>query len=254
MGRKAGDGVKYGILMPYFNRLEQLRMTLVSFKSHYGSRLDWRAVIIVDRKESEPDRVVDVILKLGLTRRCIVLDSPTVGPSNSPCREYNLAADAADAEFILPTNPECLHLTDILSQLDVNFGRDRNCYVICACDSVTDVHMTGDDLGTLTYRHKEWFQHSIHHDRRLNFCTAMSTENYRKIGGFDVEFEAALGYADDDFLDRITTAGIRVITCDAAMSLHLEHDVTNRGERRSLVADNLLIYERKKAERLGVEA
>jgi hypothetical protein len=241
--------MKYGILMPYFNRRAQFRMTLVSFKHHYGHRDDWRVVVVVDRKDKDPDGVASTIKSLGLSDRCLVFQSPSEGESNCPAREYNAAAEIADARFVMPTNPENLHKTDILGEMDKLFAENGDRYVICACQSVVNVSMPGDDFAGLSFNHKEWFQHSLHNNHRLNFCSALSFANYKRIGGFDTDFEAGLGYCDDDFLDRVVDAGIEVMVRDDMLSLHLEHEITNKGDRGRLARMNQLLYARKQARR-----
>lgn len=239
--------MKYGILMPYLDRLPQLRMTLVSFRSHYAHRDDWRAVIMVDRKETKPQEIASMVTALGMENRCLVFGPIGNGSSNTPCAEYNQAAAISDADYVLPTNPECLHLTDILGELDKLFAVDPNRYVVCACEAVARVSMPHDDMAGLAYKHVDWYQHSKHHNPMLNFCTAISRNNYNRIGGFDPAYSGGLGYADNDFINKIKAAGLPLVVRDDMIALHLEHPVTHGAQRKELVRRNRLIYEGRKA-------
>lgn len=230
--------VKYGIVMPYIDRAEQFRRTLASFAHHYAGRDDYIVVVIEDPKNT--DDVSDVLAAYGGVPS---LHIPLTfdGPCWTPCPHYNQGVAAVDAEYVLPTNPECLHLTDVLAGMDECFARDPNTYVVARCTAGSNVRMA-DAFPSLTYDKRQWCP------RDLNFCTAISTDNYDRIGGFDEDYVFGLGFADDAFLDAINGAGIPLVRRPDLVALHQEHpQMPAKGPQRStLVGINRRLYASKK--------
>lgn len=205
--------IKYAILIPYYNRLEQLKNTLISFDHHYSKRNDWIAIVVVGQKESE---IVGKIKEFGF-KNCLTILSPVL--SNTPVVEYNYAAKISEAEYFVLTNPECLHRVDILSICDEIFSKSDP-YIMCACEAIDN--MTGK-FPNIEYTHEMWYQHSIHRNRKLNFCSVISSANYNKIGGFNEEYINGIGCADDEFLDNVIENYIPIVVRDDALVLHQKH-------------------------------
>jgi hypothetical protein len=116
-------------------------------------------------------------------------------------------------------------MSDILGGLDGIFEASKNVYVACACLSVRHFEVNSlDDFKTgIKYRTIEWYQHSEHTPRKLNFCTAISRENYDRIGGFDENYANGYARADDDFVRLIEEARIPIVQRDDLLTLHIEH-------------------------------
>lgn len=227
--------VKYAIVVPYIDRAAQFDRTLASFAHHYGGRDDYIVVVVEDPKNT--DDLQDVLSKYSGIVPLLHVSLAFSSPCWTPCPHYNQGVAAVDAEYVLPTNPECLHLTDVLAGMDDAFAHDPNTYVVCRCTAGSNVSMP-DAFASLRYDKRQWCP------RDLNFCTAISRVNYDRIGGFDEDYVFGLGFADDAFLDAIKGAGIPLVRPDGLVALHQDHpQVPRKGPKRAaLVATNRRLY------------
>ena len=191
--------------MPYYNRANQLYNTLSSFSYHYKDRDDYEVVIIEDGKtvkeEARHDELLTVIkcFDLHININHIQTDYEDCwNPAPLICD----GVEASSGEFLVLTNPEVLHKSNILYALDGEFMKDKDTYVVCACENVKINRYYEDieDINTFKYEHIMWYQHSEHRNRMLHFCTAISRDNYNKIGGFDRRYMYGAGVEDVDFL------------------------------------------------------
>lgn len=243
--------MNYSIVMPYFDRLAQLERTLVSFGHHYHSRADYEIVVVEDEKNT--DGLNELLGRFThLPVRWFRME--TGGDTYTPSSLYNEGAKIAHGRYLILTNPECLHLTDVLSGCDrILQNASDSVYIVCACRHVTRCVMGPSGFESLTYRPGPWYQHSQKKNKLLNFCSIIPAALYRDIGGFDEAFDPGYAYADDDFRDRVLATASRLVISDDLMVLHQEHrkfhDYVNRAEYRSLLNRNKQLYESKKADR-----
>jgi len=220
--------MKYSILMPYYNRAVQLHNTLISFKRWYHDRSDYEIIIVKDAKSNDKLETDSFQLPISILKGD---DAP------NPCTAFNTAAAAAHGKILIITNPECFHDTDILSMLD---KEDPNAYLICSCKSIINVKCTSQKL---SYTFEKWYQHSKHNPRDFHFCTAISKDNYFKVGGFDERYANGVAYDDIAFRDSVKAAGIKFIHLDYAITLHQYHPRERSLERTALIQRNKKIYE-----------
>jgi len=261
--------VKYSILMPYFDRLEQIRCTLTSFEHYYADRDDVEVIIVEDCKNN--DGVASYIsdYRNRMAARGIAFQLHYVKEADiipvtdvsfwTACHLYNIAALKARGEYLLITNPEGLHKADILTGLDEEFSKNPNAYVICSCQAVGPVTFT--DPGDFSSLHYEtikvdgsvWLQHSKYHHHMLNYCTVISARNYDKLHGFGMEFCAGYAFGDNDFRDRVIIEGLDIVNRDDLLTLHQCHPRFNSYvseiDYRSLHTRNKEIYMELKAKR-----
>jgi len=216
-----GEEMKYSILMPYYRRLDQLQSTLQSFKYFYPYRNDYEIILIIDNKIDSKDSI-------GLNELLSVFPSLSIAPvlgtpddSYSPATSYNIGANLASGEYIILTNPENMHTVDVLRGLDEEFEKSKDSYVVCSCLSIQDKYLPVDQINDAK---GQWYQHSIHRNIGAHFCSAISRENYFKVGGFSEEFSAGIGFDDDDFRNKVQAAGIPFVYRDDLITLHLNHD------------------------------
>lgn len=207
--------MKYSIILPYYKRAALLRNTLASFRHHYAARNDYEVIIVEDVKNARDaaehealGKVIEEYRDIG-TAWMIQDKRETMCPGTA----YNMGVKASAGEFIVISNPECLHDVDILAGLDAEFEKDPGCYVVCACLGL-------DETGT----RGTWYQHSKSKDHKLNHCTAISRANYERIGGFDEEFANGYARADIDLVWTIMDAGIPIIERDDLLTAHQRHD------------------------------
>jgi len=225
--------MRYSFLLPYYDRSLLLEVTLRSFERFYSNREDWEVVVVEDFKNvknAELHRQLkEVVEEHDMSVRIVEGFEDSFNPSVL----FNLGAKQAQGEFLILSNPECKHTVDILFGLDEEFSYGKDCYVICACRAL-------NEDGTF-YR---WYQHSEHRNACYHFCSAISQENFWRIGGFDERFKDGYGYDDDAFRDRVARSGIPFIVRDDLVVEHQWHRrVRPAGHRRAL-RRNKELYER----------
>lgn len=243
--------MNYSIVMPYFDRLAQLERTLVSFGHHYHSRGDYEIVVIEDGKNVDGlNELLGRFTHLPLRWFRMQTDEDTY----TPCSLYNEGARIARGQYLILTNPECLHLTDVLSGCDrILLNESDQVYIMCACHHVTRCVMGPSGFESLTYQDGPWYQHSQEKNKLLNFCSIIPATLYHGIGGFDEAFGPGYAYADDDFRDRVLAAASRLVISDDLVVLHQEHrkfhDYVNRAKYRERLHRNKELYESKRVAR-----
>jgi hypothetical protein len=212
--------------MPYIDRKEQFKKTLDSF-GQYKKRKDFEIILAIDVKNRDD---------IQYLKSTIPIVKVATGSKDcfNPSKAFNVAAGLAKGKFLVVTNPECLHASDILGGLDEGFDRNPNAYVVCACESVG-----------LDGRFHMWYQHSEHRNERYHFCNALSAENYRRVGGFDERYCDGVGYDDNDFRDAVENAGIPFILRDDLLSVHRWHPKIKAPDYKARLAKNRALYESK---------
>ena len=232
--------MKYSILMPYIRRAGQLHNTLISFEQHYVSQKnDFEVIIVEDEKNFLDQREHNSLVRiLDYFRGWMNIKHLHISNRNqyNPAPLFNIAAQEASGEYFIITNPECFHQTNILKGLDEEFNKNPDVYVMCACESRKGCNHFIAAFDELKGEHHAWYQHSIHRNAQYHFCSALSKDNWNRIGGFDERFGDGIGYDDDDFRDTVKHAGITVVTRDDLLTIHIQHEKSDRppGHRRLL--------------------
>ena len=251
---ESGESIKYSLLMPYYNRPTQFEMTLISFLMRYSLRKDYEVVLIEESKNIKNNEYHDTLLNIinkyskpdpqngRLTsiniKHLQYCERDTLNPSVM----FNYGAKNSAGEILVITNPECYHEADVLKGFDREFLMDPNIYVVCGCKLV-DMVPGGSYFD---YKFVMWYQHSVHNNRRLHFCSAITKENYFKIGGFDEGYVDGVAFDDDDFRDTIAyRSGLTIKLRDDLVISHLNHEISNEAKRQDLIDINRNYYIRK---------
>lgn len=226
--------MKYSILMPYHDRLEQLRNTFNGFRKRYAGRDDFEVVLVVDTKSIGQ---MYQLLRLAEQQQFPMSVTELKGwDSLNPAPHYNLAAQKAKGEYFVLTSPEVMHVADVLGGLDEEFEKDKDVYVVCACKSINkngSFHM--------------WYHHTKHRDVRYHFCSALHSDTWRMVKGFDEEYANGVAFDDDDFLHSIMSFRVDLVMRDDLLTVHQWHERPQfrTPERRTLVMRNRLYFETK---------
>lgn len=235
--------MKYSIIMPYYRRATQLHNTFVSFEHHYADRHDYEIVLVIDKKND--DEVNDVLIAW---RGCLPVTSILcqVDGYSNPSPMFNLGVRNSTGEYIVLTNPECLHQNNVLAGLDQEFEQDQGLYVMCACQSLVKCAGRVDRFDDLKGQFHMWYQHSQHNNRCLHFCSALSRLNYNLIEGFDEAYAHGIAYDDDDFREKIKAAKIEIVLADTLLVSHQEHtrqhQILQRGDYKQRLNRNQKLY------------
>lgn len=240
--------MKYSIIMPYHNRFLHLQNTLVSFKHWYKDRDDFEIIIVEDYK-NQMDSVEHLNL-LSLIDEyedlCPIKHIKySVKECYNPAGMFNLATISADGEYLILTNPECLHEVDILSGLNNLIKENNTRYIVCSCKSIYNQNQI-KNLDDLTYTFDMWYVHGEHYPRKIHFCTCISRDVMCAIGGFDEEYMKGIAYEDDDFVKKIEDVKYPIHHADDLVVLHQAHSRYYGNPNQSeLMKVNELYYKSK---------
>jgi len=120
-------------------------------------------------------------------------------------------------------------------------------YIICACECCKYGEKTHESIAELTgaLEHMQWFQHSLHNNRRLHWCSFITKTDYEKIGGFDESYQKFCGYDDDDFREKVRAAGIPLVVRDDLVVVHLNHPRVHQSGTKAMSVAGLEYYRNK---------
>jgi len=217
--------MKYSILVPFFNRAKEFRLSLESYNHWYGDRKDVEILVGEDPKNT------DCILPLvGQYPRLNIRVVNDCGHEACFCPApiFNRLAEEAAGEVFILTNPESVHMTNILDWIDRNYPV-LSSYLIFACEA--GIVADSNQAFPLKYQHHLWYQHSEHNNRMLHFCSAIPRNMYYGVGGFDESYARGIAYDDNDFIQKIRVLGIPCVAVDDQRTVHVEHD-------RSYISDS----------------
>ena len=229
--------IKYSFILPYYDRLNQLAATLVSFMSFYQDRKDIEIIIVGDEKmtsEEESD-LFQLLSTCGMEfpyKYIKYIDSE--GSTFNPAPKFNEGVKHANGEFLVITNPECAHAVDVLSGFDSVFEVSKDIYVICGCMSL---NKDGSD--------HMWYQHSKHRNKGYHFCSCLSYVNYKKIGGFNEEYKHGWGYDDDSFIARVKHSDLVILLRDDLRVFHLYHEKIKPPKGKEKLQRNKNLFEQE---------
>lgn len=233
----------YSLLLPYYNRPE-LQYALESIKKFYWHRTDLEIILIEDTKTYNDKKqheqlcnIVKTYMKETYCKFLIVLDKIV---SYNSASKYNTGYAAAQGDILILSNPETLHLNDLLTFLDKqNFEND---YYVFDCMAVD---LAVNEKGEICYKFKQWYEHATI-QRNYHFCSAISLKNFYKIGGFNEDLNNGIAYEDDFFIARIKQYNITIHNINHLQVAHIEHDRNynlNPIEKQALINKNKALWE-----------
>lgn len=218
--------MKYSIIMPYHNREGQLFNTFLSFVHHYKNRKDLEIIVVEDIKNKNNqewhDALLDIVDKFQDDLNIKLIGSNEDNCYN-PSKLFNLGVRKSTGEYVVLTNPECFHYSNILAGFD-EVERLRESYVVCACLNVHQYKLFNDSFESFQYEPHSWYQHSKHRNALFHFCSCISKENYLRMGGFDERFSQGYCYDDDDLRETVKRNNIPFIIADDLITFHQAHE------------------------------
>ena len=226
--------MKYSFVIPYYNRVT-LWNTLLSFDHFYKGRTDYEVLILEDKKNAEHPEWHPALMEIlrAYPQLPIVYRRMNYTNWSCPCSTINDGVDIAKGEYVIMTNPECMHYADVLKGFDEELAKGiAHPYIICGCMSVGCDVMKANTFEEYTYVANKWYQHSVHNPYHLNFCTLISKADYIRIEGFNEEFDKGIGRADVEFINLIGRSGFNIILRDDLLVLHQHHVESYPTERK----------------------
>jgi len=220
------------IVMTSSNRSKQTYYTL---KSLMNSAFKNIHVILVD------DSDIDPITIETLESYPFYIDFVKIKKNNktwkNPCVNYNIGFLFVKGEQVIIQNAEVCHVGDVLNHVHETVNKE-NYYVFDVQQSLdynTNEILYKKDIIDINYfsgagEWRLWYQHAKHHNRKLHFLSAMNFKVFKKIGGFSYDYSFGSGYDDDDFVLKINSLNIPIVTLSNEESMcggiHLFHTLS----------------------------
>ena len=209
--------------MTYYNRKEQLLNTLNSINN--SKHKDNIQIIIVDDCSTNNYKLnLNELLIINKNIELITLTKETKWYTN-PCIPFNIGFKKIKNNNVIIQNSECYHNGDIIDYVLNNLN--NNNYLSFGCYSLTE----NQDLNNINITNKivsfdgdnGWYNHSTIRPVYYHFCSAITHENLKKLGGFDERFANGIGYDDNELLIRIDRLGLTKTIIDTPNVFHQYH-------------------------------
>jgi len=258
---------KLSIIMPYYNRQEQLNFTLKTIAlSEFAKDIE---IIIVDDGSHIREKAKNIVIN----HKNLYIKLLEVKPEDkwwrNPCIANNIAIKESSAPILLLQSPEVFHVGDVIKYVIENINDNR--YILFKCfylysnigeiirknyseksignlDEFRDNILKYLRLDNQTNKRIGFKSTGKWMRQRYNFLSAMTRKDMDDLGGFDERF--ALGYGNDDveFLHRINLKkmSIKKIKSTIAFGVHQKHRVSYDRNKQLLKSNNkLLLYAEK---------
>ena len=232
--------MKVSIVMAYFNRLDQLGVTLRTINKTSYNDVE---IIVVDDASSTVQHA-NKIVSVSRFKPKVISVRRREKRWNNPCIPFNMGIKAATGDIIMLQNPENLHCGDIISHMIQNITPDS--YLVYACYSVDNcltARIRKVDFNSNDYDKRilsivspmrtdnsqgptRWANHPVYWPTNYHYVSAAYADKVRIAGGFDERYSKAPGYDDDDFVLRMKhDAHLRVVSFDenAPLTIHQHH-------------------------------
>ena len=136
------ENTKYSFLMPYYDRAKQFKNTINYFKHFYSDRDDWEIILVEDLKNTEDEKKHSDLLEIIEYAKDFNITHLNYERADcyNPAEMFNIAAKNAKGDFLIITNPEMLHESNLLSGFDKKLLEKPEDYIVCCCKAVDDVN------------------------------------------------------------------------------------------------------------------
>ena len=239
------DKKKFSIIMAYFNRKEQIILTLNQFQRLYAYKYNFEVVIVNDCSD-ENEKLSDIVNNYSFKIKYIELKDKTWINSVVPLNVAILNI-SHDVDIVIFQNPEIFHCGNIFEHVknikeDEYFvypvfsspSYEKNNYLKQLFKKNCDNYLN-EFINKIDKRHFEnkssqgWLQHINFNNRQLNFLSAISKSNLDKVGGLCNEMKDGFWYDDDEFLLRIKkVANCISIDSNKLIGIHQRHSGGSR--------------------------
>lgn len=242
--------ITFSIVMPYFNRKDQLALTLERYAaSPLASSCE---VILVDDGSDEDHRLDASFFTpfAPLTFRAYYLPRDKRTWTN-PCIPFNfgLTKVSGESEWIILQSPEVVPYTsgrsgkhqDVLTYL-ASPDADPSLYHLMEVFALPPainagvlrpLVEAGEHAQTIlasSLKHKTpgewhtvWYSHPRYNPNHLHFCAAMHKSVLDKVGGFNPAMAHGIDFDDNEFVERVKRVATPVYMPKPHIGFHLWH-------------------------------
>jgi glycosyltransferase involved in cell wall biosynthesis len=214
--------------MGYYNRKEQIFKTVQSIADSV-EKGEVELVIIddgssVEQQLSIPELVQYSNLKFNITLQNFKTEEKTWV---NPCIAYNKAISLAQGDIIMLQNPECMHVGNVLKYVKENLKKYQ--YMAFSCLSWDQSEFNLEAAKAVNFPaagqcQLGWYHHPTYNNRPFHFCCALHKENLTKLRGFDERFKDGPCYDDVDFVRRVQTLGLQIVSPTDPFVVHQWHE------------------------------
>ncbi|WP_293347249.1 MULTISPECIES: glycosyltransferase [unclassified Microcoleus] len=210
----------FSIIVPTYNRPEQLAQCLQSFVELEYPRDQFQVIVVNDSTEISVETTISPFQNgLNLT----LLTQPNSGPATA----RNTGAFAAEGKFLVFADDDCTVAADWLQNLEKRFRETPDCLI-----GGRTVNALPDNIYSTASQQLIDYLYSYYNaigDRAQFFTSnnfALPAEAFEKIGGFDMSFSLAAG-EDREFCFRWLNLGGRAVYAPEVTVYHY-HALTLR--------------------------
>lgn len=232
------------IVMAYHNRRPQLIRTLQMLDLHPFK--DFEVVIVDDASDEEHRLENDLDFSFETT---LVRIKPEHKTYKNPCVPFNIGFTYARADKIIIQNPECLHISDLISKtltIEENKYFSFHCYSFsnALTQQIMNMDFTAGSFADITgvlnnqvnnefpqiscddQYAPSWFNHKNIRPVMYHFASAITRKDLKDLGGFDERYANGVGWDDNEFKSRILRKGMAIEFCPETV-IHLWHPPHN---------------------------
>ena len=177
------------VVMPYWERYEAARRTLLSYDEFYND--DVKVIIVDDGSPSQPAKELEQEFD-----RLTVVEMPVKTEVKNPCTPMNVGARLVDTDFIGLSNPETFHVGPSLYEM-VSLLKEENDYILAPafCPETEEWHCH-PDLHPMLIPKGTGFHH----------MALMKKELWDKVDSMDDDYRDGYCFDDADFIMRLVDA------------------------------------------------
>jgi len=232
---------KISIVSAYYNRKEALLRTIKTIEKSAAKDIEF---IIVDDGSDDHHRLEDYANKFNFIK--LVRIEPEDKKHINPCVPYNLGFSKVTGDIVIIQSPECFHMGDVISFVEVNAKANK--YLVFCCYSISEA--TSNRLNGVSFdtplgefepsvveaigefrpdstinlgKGDSWFVHPVYRPAHYNFLTAITTKDLDDLGGFDESFANGYAYDDTEFAERITKKKMDIKFVEKPFCIHSPH-------------------------------
>jgi len=205
------------IVILYWNRKEQLLRTLESFCQSKHENFN---VLIIDNNSPEPLTLNSYPFEIRILR--------IKGQSYISAHNYGFyyTLKYMHPDKIIMQHAEIFHNGDVISYSDRVTDKT---YISFACYSLgsfeTPYNYEIKNKCMTFDGESAWYNHPLYRPRFTHFCSAITSENLKKLNGFDERFCNGIWYDDDYFLLQIRRLGLEIELCTEPFVFHQYHEI-----------------------------
>lgn len=253
------DSDTISIVMTAANRSVQTYFTIQTI-----ARSEYKNVQVILIDDSDIDCVeVSKLEKYGVHVELInIVDKFWI----NPCVNYNIGFKHVKGGKIIIQNAEVCHCGDICTYVKETVENGEyhafNVYGMLNRQQNEKLYSLIDEIFTDTSNiHKmpeKWYQHHEKHNIYFHFLSALTTESFDLVRGFDIDYALGIEYDDNDLLFRIRHIGLSTKNAfvkipnsmSCGIGVHQWHTVsaaaTDSGKIRNYYLDQAKIQYHKK--------